>query len=376
LLYHTLFMNNPANKKLAIYIIFILIGFISCNDHLLKQAAIRDFPEPLRSHLKDIVSRAVVGWDTSTKYIELHATDQELRDLSKCEHPVLRATALDVMTKRPSFDHFSIIMTNLDDSSVVATDAGEWGVRYYSVSDNMVQNARWRDTAARNRTKEEIITHHHYLKSAYWSLSRIHLKKEYYPIIKQMALQEDSHPEEVSSLSLGGIDFETRESALFALATYKKTEDIQEIKKALLHNAGRLSLSSFALMLNFRDTTYMEVYEKCLHSLYRGLLNDRISEVAVSFIRSLAAQKNLKSAELLQRMLKRKPFMPCTVDSSYIINELYAAVWENSCPEYASLRKEAEPFVRKQRENTFELPPVDPIHFVDTAKEPVRWWSN
>lgn len=120
----------------------------------------------------------------------------------------------------------------------------------------------------------------------------------------------------------------------------------------------------------------MEVYEKCLHSLYRGLINGRIPEVAVSFIRSLAAQKNLKSAELFQRMLNRKPFMPCTVDSKYIIIELYAAVWQNPCPEYTSLRKVAEPFVRKQQENTFELPPIDPIHFVDTSKEPVKWWSN
>ena len=369
-------MSILANRIPAIPVIFIIIGFISCNDHELKQAAIRDFPEPLRKHLKDLVSRGVVGWDTSTKYIELNATDQELRDLSKCEHPVLRATALDVMTKRPSFDHFTVIMTNLDDSAVVATNAGEWGVRYYCVSDNMVQNAHWKDTAARNRTMEEIITHHHYLKSAYWSLSRIQLKKEYYPIVREMALQENNYPEEFQTLRLGDINFETRESALFALATYKKAEDIPEIKQVLLSNAWELSLSSFALMAQFPDTSYMEVYEKCLRSLYRRLLNDPISEVAVSFVRSLAAQKNPKSAELLQRMLKRKPFVPCTVDSSYIINELYAAVWENSCPEYASLRKEAEPFVRKQREGTFELPPVDPIHFVDTSKEPVHWGSN
>jgi hypothetical protein len=221
---------------------------------------------------------------------------------------------------------------------------------------------------------EEIITYYHYLKSAYWSLPRTQLKKEYYPIVRQMALQEDSYPEELPSLTLGGIDFETRESALFALVSYKKMEDIPAIKNVLSDNAWRLSLSSFASMRDFQDTTYMEVYEKCLHSLYRGLLNDKISGVAVSFVRSLAAQKNLKSAELLQRMLKRTPFVPCTVDSGYIINELYAAVWENPCPEYASLRQMAEPFVRKQRQNTFELPPVNPIHFVDTAKEPVRWW--
>jgi hypothetical protein len=351
------------------------MAFLSCNNKTTRPTAIKDFREPLQQHLAAIVSKGVVGWDTSTSYIDLHATDEELRSLSKCEHPVLRAIALDMMTHRPSFDHFAVIMNNLDDSAVVATDAGEWGVRYFSVSDNMVENARWKDTNSRKKTMEEIILYHHHLKSAYSSLSRIKRREAYYPIVRQMALQDTYATGEPQPLTLGAIDFETREMALIALARYEKQQDAPAIKEVLFVNASELSMSSFALMAAFPDTSYMEVYEKCLRSLYIRMTFHRIDEIAASFIASLAAQKNQKSAALLERMLQRKPFMPCSVDSSYIMSKLYNAVWENPCAAYVSLRKRAAPFIREEAARTFYLPPVDPIHFVDTAKEPVRWWS-
>src|SRR5688572_6043984 len=112
----------------------IILIISSCrNDHK-KTYAIRDFDKSLQPYLIEIVSKNVVGYDSATKYITLHASDKELEDLSKSEIPVLRAVALNEMIRRDSSVHFNLIMQNLDDTAVVAVNDGEWGIRHYMVS--------------------------------------------------------------------------------------------------------------------------------------------------------------------------------------------------------------------------------------------------
>ena len=93
------------------------------------------------------------------------------------------------MLERPTFNHFEVIMNNLDDSAIVATDAGEWGIRYWRISDDIIQHGKWKDTVAKNKTIADIITKHNYLNSAYTTLLNIGPRKEYYSYIKEMAQQ-------------------------------------------------------------------------------------------------------------------------------------------------------------------------------------------
>jgi hypothetical protein len=233
-------------------LLLYVCGFSSCKRDGQNSFAIRDFNETLQPYLVKIVSQEIVNYDTATRFIKQHATDKELKQLSNSEHPVLRALAFREMLDRPTFDHFDLMMNNLDDTAIVATDAGEWGIRYLRVSDDMLQNGKWKDTLARLETIKEIVLKHNFLSSAYGRLSDLEPEEVYYPHIKQMAQRERNLFD----------DFEQTEDALYALAAYKKIEDIPIIKNLLLNNISRISGTSFCLMQSYPNETYLDIYEK------------------------------------------------------------------------------------------------------------------
>jgi hypothetical protein len=249
-----------------------------------KEYAIKDFDLSLQPCIKNIVSTGIVGYDSSTKFLTMHATDDDLRKLSKSEHPVLRAVPLREMLNRKTFDHFAVIMDHLDDTAILGTDAGEWGIRYLRVSDDCVQNGRWKDSTSKDQTVKALITKHNYLHSAYRSLSYVQPLSEYYPYIKQMALREP-----YSDDDLFPVQFEDREYALYALAKYKKTEDIPIIQGLLKTNSWKIGELSFKLMEDYSNTAYLDVYEKYYpRQYYLKICRDQTIDNAVYFIRSLA----------------------------------------------------------------------------------------
>lgn len=138
----------------------------SCRTVVDKSFAIRDFSPSLQPYLTKAVSTGIVGPDSSSIFIQDHATDEELTKLSHAEHPILRALALREMLRRKTFDHFDLVMKHLDDTAVVATDAGEFGIWFRTLSDYMLENAKWKTIDARNRTREEVLMNHDYLRSA------------------------------------------------------------------------------------------------------------------------------------------------------------------------------------------------------------------
>jgi hypothetical protein len=183
-------------------LLLYVCGFSSCKRDGQNSFAIRDFNETLQPYLVKIVSQGIVNYDTATRFIKQHATDKELKQLSNSEHPVLRALAFREMLDRPTFDHFDLMMNNLDDTAIVATDAGEWGIRYLRVSDDMLQNGKWKDTLARLETIKEIVLKHNFLSSAYGRLSDLEPEEVYYPHIKQMAQRERNYLTTLSKLRM------------------------------------------------------------------------------------------------------------------------------------------------------------------------------
>jgi len=152
--------------KTKIFPLFLLLSFslyISCqNDD--KPYAIKDFSNSLKPYLTKIISKGIVTFDSSTTYLENHATDKELVKLSMSEHPILRAIALRIILERPAFDHFEVIMNHLDDTAIIMTDADEWGIWDRTVSDYVIENARWKSNAEKNKTIEQLITKNKYLR--------------------------------------------------------------------------------------------------------------------------------------------------------------------------------------------------------------------
>jgi hypothetical protein len=329
-----------------------------------KSVAIRDFAPSLQPYLTQAISTGIVGPDSSSIFIEDHATDDQLAKLSHAEHPILRALALREMLRRRTFDHFDLVMKHLDDTAIVATDGGEFGIWFRTVSDYILENAKWKTIAARDSTMDEVLLNHDYLRSAYTGLHNLKLKEKYYSRIKGMAVRERV--------------FDEREDALYALAEFKRREDLPVIKTILLSNCWRMQRRSFELMKDFPDTSYIEVLKKYYKShFYRSICEHNLSSPAVTFIETISSYKSDSSAKILRAMIDRKPFIPCAADTIYLRSELIHAIWDNPCAAYAKIieqtRKEREEL--KKSELEIDLPPAAMQHDKDTAAEPVNWWS-
>ncbi len=164
------------------------------------------------------------------------------------------------MLERPAFDHFNLIMNNLDDTALIWVDWGEWGLQLLRVSDDIVENGKWKDTIAKKKTIEEIILKHNFLKSAYDKVYEVGTNTTYYPSIKDMALCNTY--DENNGVHIDERDFKEVEHASYALAAFKKSGDITSIQRLLSEHAWQMTLTSFALMKKFPDETYLDVYEK------------------------------------------------------------------------------------------------------------------
>lgn len=355
--------------KLIQYITSATFLFISCSSNHSNSYAIKDFSNDLQPHLFKIISTGIVGFDSSTYFVRKNTTDDELIKLSRSEHPILRAVAFREMLSRGSFDHFNLIMNNLDDTATIITDEGEFGLKFTTVSDDILENGKWKDTIAKNKTIDELITKHNYLSSACRILDRTQMKAEYYPYIKDMAQRP-------RRLSRDGYEmgFDDKEYALYGLAHYKKPEDIPVIRELLLSNCWKISEPSFGLMEQYPDSSYLGIFENYYRRTFYKKIREASTQSAEDFINAVAVYKNERSEKILNAILNRKPFMPYPTDTSYLKKTLAEAIWNNKCPAYSQLLEEVEPMIKEIEKNTgtIALDPIIPP--TKTEEEPVRWW--
>jgi len=362
-----LFMKAIAMVCIVLAGLFL---FSSCISNNKNSYAIKDFSNSLQPYLTTIVSSGIVGYDSLTYYVRKNATDEELRKLSKCEHPILRAVAFREMLDRKTFDHFNLIMNNLDDTAMIITDQGEFGLSFTTVSDDILEHGKWKDTVAKNKTIAAIITKHNYLTSAYKILSSAQLKPDYYPYIKDMAQRP-------RRLSKDGYEvaFDEKEYALYGLAQFRKPEDIPIIKEALLSNCWKISEISFRLMHEYPDSSYLGIFENYYRrTFYKKVRQESYPYSAEGFINAVAVYKNERSEKILSTILHRSPFMPYPSDTSSLKTILSEAIWNNKCDAYSKLIKQIEPVMKEYEKDTITFP-IDPvIPPIKTEEEPVRWW--
>ena len=352
---------------------------MSCKNESSYTYAIKDFRKPLQPYLIKIVSTGIVTYHDSS--LRNMLTDKELLQLGQSEHPVLRASAFREMLQRKTFNHFDILMNHLDDTAIVATDAGEFGIWYRTVSDDILQEAGWKTQEEKNKTIEQVLTKHNYLRSAYLILLKIEPQEKYYSFIKDMAtrprrLSEDGYE----------LDFDDIEYALYGLAKFKKKEDVNIIKKQLMERVWQLSDISFRLMKEFPDTAYLEIF-RTYHrrrfyrfsgdNRYGFTGNDDNQASSEDFIEALVSQQSDKSAQILDTILRRLPSVTCVSNKEYIEDELVMQIWENPNPVYAKLRDRIKGKAQEILKGRISLPvlPVDPIKIpIDTTKENIRWY--
>jgi len=348
--------------------IFFLLA--SCKNDNRYIYAIKDFRVSLRPYLTKIVSNGIVmHYDSSLSHM---ATDIELMQLSISEHPVLRSSALREMLKRESFNHFDVVMRHLDDTATVATYAGEFGIYYRKVSDDILLEAKWKTNEDKSKTINEVITRHNYLQSAYTILKQIEPQEKYYSFIKTMATRVRKDNREN-----GEQGFRETEYALYGLAKFKKKDDVKIICKQLLENTNRISELSFTLLKEFPDTSYLQVFEKYYQcNFYYKICNYPNNDNAVDFIKSIVIYNNQKSAKILESILTRVQSLDCPAETDHLKYELTYAIWNNECEAYSKLRKQLEARYRGYEKNKIEAYSFEHIELPEVeGEEKIVWWK-
>jgi hypothetical protein len=322
------------NSRLFFVLSFVLV-FSACKTDNTPYA-IKDFRKSLQPFLTLLVSKGIVeGYDSSMRFM---TTDNELNELTKSEHPVLRSYAFRELMRRQPSNHLDILMNHLGDTAIVATDDTEWGIEYKTISDDIIASATLKNSEDSSKLIEEVITKHNSLRFAYTILARIEPQPKYYLNIKDMATREIRTVLGTSEPANSYLEF-----ALFGLAKFKKKEDVKIIKNLLLKNIWKLNEFSFLLMEEFPDTAYLEVYEKFYPIYYRqAICSYSRFDLAKAFISSIAVYKNERSAKILSTILNQNPFFKCNTNFTDIKEQLVYAIWDNECEAYLTLRKQTE----------------------------------
>jgi len=261
------------------------------------------------------------------------------------------------------------MMHNLDDTAIVAVDWGEWGLNYLTVSDNMLEDGRWKDTAAKNRTIEEIVLKHSFLRSAYLKAGWLPVDEKYYLSIKAMAFFKIDEDVPIRWLRFADI-----EGALYALARYKKREDTYRIKYVLEDNVWRLGETSFALINQYPDTSYLSILEEYFkYQFYRKMCRDRSTSGAENFINAVAVFKNERSANILKAIFNGTTPVRCILDTIYLKAAVLQAVYKNKCSFYGELNTKAEKQERRAQGGALYITPDTSYIPHDTLPEPISW---
>ncbi|HSC53003.1 MAG TPA: hypothetical protein VLC98_05270 [Phnomibacter sp.] len=357
----------------------LIVCLFSCKNEQGNSYAIKDFRKSLQPFLLKIVTKGIVTYQGRLDIKKI--TDEELVRLGKSENPILRATALSEMLGRNSFSAFDIIMNHLDDTAIVATDNGEFGIKLEAVSDYLIGRAWWKTAQERDMTIESVLTKHNYLSAAYNILTRIEAQEKYYLVIKDMATRSRrfDRQEGINEKAFYEIEY-----ALYGLAKFQKTEDIQMIKDQLMTQVWELSDISFRLMKEFPDTAYLDVLQEYhRRQFYKfsgkspygftGYYADRAAPE--DFIGALAAQQNERSAKLLDTMLTRLPKYTCMPGKEYIINSVIEQIWEHPCPAYAQLREKVKPKAEELFKDRTTIPLAPAQLPIDTTKGTYHWYN-
>lgn len=345
-------------KRLPLFLLLIFLIASCRSNNKYGEYAIRDFRTSLQPHLKNIVTEGLAGYDSSSRFIRQNASTTELEHLANCEHPVLRAVALRAILDRKNVDLFGILMSHLDDTAHIHCNYGEWGIGFTTVADDLIENFEWQTEEDKQKTIEEVITKHPYLDAAYTILPQVKPEAKYYPFIKRLATQEKF------------LIF--REKALYALARYKKKEDLPFIRDQLLHQVGVMGEYSFKLIKEYPDSSYLDVlYRYKRSSFWDRICLDRSVDNAGYFFQALASYKDKRSEDILAALLHRKGPLPCYADTFSLKRDLCFAIWDNACPAYAELVEEVKPYIEEVKKGQFELP-LDP-YTPPPGKPPIRW---
>lgn len=323
------------------------------------------FPGNLRPYFNAILNEGMLGDKNlqERNMIDSLINDTDLMKLINSEHPVFRSVGLDIVKDRKHLDHFNIIMNHLDDTALVSWYFQCNSFPFVKVSDYMIMNYAWKSEEQRTETIHKILYHHNYLNVAYKALPAVSGKPEFYPVIRQMANRD--------------IDPDLRSRALLALAAFKKQEDKILLLDALSLNIYNLNSDCFKIMEKYPSPEYLPILEKYFKYYYRewckgGIYNSNTASKLSAWLSALVSYNSPESAAILQKIIYRKPFLPCSrSDTNWVREKIYKVIASNPNPLYKKMSTLASEYLEEENERNgsieIDMIPGVPIPFS------VRW---
>ena len=334
-------------KPAVIFLLAIMLVVLSCQQKSQSSSySVKDFRPSLQPFLLEAIARGLVkSYDPA---ILATITDDELAQLARTEHPILRAMAFKEQMERSNYLNLELLTDHLDDTAWVAIDEGEFGLGFRKLADHLLQRAYYffEQKEDQEKIRDLLLTKHDNLSYTYYMLTGMTLEEKYYEVIKKMAVRWRGAFEGYET------GFEDTERAIYALARFQKPADIPIIRKRLLDNVWDLSDVSFRLMTEFPDTSYFQVLQQYhQHVFYRfsgirphGFTGVRADKAAPEdFFDALVAQKSQQSARLIDTLFTRLADDPCFPDQEGVVDHLWERVSESVCPAYRELLSHAPP---------------------------------
>jgi hypothetical protein len=316
-------------KPITTAFVIAVIGF-ACTNRSTYPFATKDFRPELQPHIERIIESGIAGYDSSTRYINDHATDSELRKLSRSEHPVLRLVALQIMQERDSTDEFNFIISHLDDGATVAVDEGEFGIKFRRIPDIILQRLlRWKSVKKEDKIIEKVLLEHNDLHLAYYFAQNVAPDERFYHVIREMVQRERP--------------FEDIGYATYGLSKFKKQEDVGLIAHVLNENNWQLGVSSFRLMKEYHDSAYLSILVRHARTYFaRSMMYDERNYDPSDFFEALASYKEKRVAELFPVVLTQISRLGCYSDTNYLKLYFYESFLDNKCDAYKSILPQIE----------------------------------
>jgi hypothetical protein len=354
---------NTRMKKISLalcQLILLSIMLFSCGGHQEQDYAIKDSRDELRPLLEKIVDRGWIEKDSTTERFHIVATNQDLAKLVRSEHPLIRSTAILEKLRRDSLADNDFLEQHLADTAIIISKSSkQGGWEFTTVADIMLYYAEWASDSLKMIMAREVILRHNNLSAAFLVLGTIDPDPGLYSAIRDMAA--------------GNVYFGERQEALFALAAYRKKEDVSFLQKILNENTWGLSERSFELMHKYPDTSYLTVLEKFIMRRFvdRVCRDERDFYEPVA-LNCLASYKEPRSAMLLSKLWNMKTPNDCNHKWGEMKRSLLEVIWENKCESYAQLLKTTSSAKKDYDKHTLVLGYI-PRQARDPEEEKIRW---
>ncbi|MDD4971979.1 MAG: hypothetical protein PHT07_21340 [Paludibacter sp.] len=283
----------------------IIIGFIlaivatSCVRDKQYPYKTSDFRTDLRKQLDKLVSEnQLPSKDTVARnFLEKECTKEELLQILNCENPLLRIVAYRTLVNKKEKDYFNILLTHLNDTAKVTWWYYEDAADVFAVSDLMIRKAEDRNKLTQKEKEvlvDSVLLKHPYLRVSTWMIQDINPQERYYSIISKRATVRTERCGE-------------QMSACYALAKFKKNEDIQLLKEKFIECDLDCSEWAFKGIIAFPDTAFLPVLTRYFEKEIRKKKQHSYDELKY-FCQAVAQYRNQKSLAILKSLTKKETY--------------------------------------------------------------------